>query len=102
MTAPRHRVLQDIPLRDQLRIARNLPPPEECRRIREAAGVSVEQLASSVPVQAATLRRWERRERQPQFRHRVAWSQRIAELREFLTASNNLARQPTTGLLVRK
>jgi transcriptional regulator with XRE-family HTH domain len=73
-----------MPLADQLRIARDLPPPEECRRIREAAGVSKERLARSLRVQPATLKRWECSERTPQFRHRVAWSIRIRELRQFI------------------
>lgn len=84
MNPPRHLVLQDIPLADQLRIARDLPPPEECKRIREAAGVSKERLARVLRVQPATLKRWECRERVPQFRHRVIWSLRIRELRQFL------------------
>ena len=84
MTSPRHLVLQDIPLSDQLRIARDLPPPEECQRIREEAGVSKERLARAMRVQPATLKRWECRERSPQFRHRVIWSLRIRELLQFL------------------
>lgn len=85
MTPPRHLVLQDIPLPDQLRIARDLPPPEECRRIRESAGVSKERLARTLRVQPATLKRWECSERTPQFRHRVMWSLRIRELSQFLS-----------------
>jgi DNA-binding XRE family transcriptional regulator len=84
MKSPRHLVLQDLPLHDQLRIARDLPTPEECQRIREAAGVSKERLARTLRVQAATLKRWERRERQPQFRHRVIWGLAIRKLRDFV------------------
>jgi DNA-binding transcriptional regulator YiaG len=79
--------LQDIPLPDQLRIARDLPTPEECQRIRESAGVSKERLARTLRVQPATLKRWECRERTPQFRHRVIWSLRIRELRQFISES---------------
>ena len=92
MNPPRHLVLQDIPLTEQLRIARDLPPPEECQRIRENAGVSKERLARAMRVQPATLKRWECRERRPQFRHRVIWSLRIRELTQFLQESQ---RSPT-------
>jgi DNA-binding XRE family transcriptional regulator len=97
MTSPRHRVLQDISLPEQLRIARDLPPPEECQRIREAAEVSKERFARTLGVQSATLGRWERRERTPQFRHRVVWSLRISELRDFVQES--IDQHPTADLV---
>ena len=88
MTKPRHLVLQDIPLPEQLRLARDLPQPDECIRAREAAGVSQDRFAREfLRVQPATLKSWETQRRAPQFRHRVLWSLRIRELRAFLAES---------------
>jgi hypothetical protein len=85
MTQPRHLVLQNIPLGDQLRLHRDLPPPDECRQLREAADISPERFAREyLYVQGVTLKSWERGARRPQFRHRVMWSLRIRELRDFL------------------
>lgn len=49
-------------LLEQLRSRRRLPPPAERRRIREAAGVSLRQLAAAIPphgVSAMAVVRWE-------------------------------------------
>jgi DNA-binding transcriptional regulator YiaG len=49
-------------LLEQLRSRRQLPPAAERRRIREAAGVSLRQLAAAIPpggVSAMAVVRWE-------------------------------------------
>jgi transcriptional regulator with XRE-family HTH domain len=43
-----------------LRATRDLPPPDEARRIRESAGVSMNRLACALAVHRSTLSRWER------------------------------------------
>lgn len=46
-------------LLEQLRSQRQLPPGPERRRIREAAGVSLRQLAAAIGVSAMAIVRWE-------------------------------------------
>jgi DNA-binding transcriptional regulator YiaG len=46
-------------LLQQLRSQRQLPPGPERRRIREAAGVSLRQLAAAIGVSAMAIVRWE-------------------------------------------
>jgi DNA-binding XRE family transcriptional regulator len=94
MTSFRPLALQGISLPEQLHIARALPAPEECQRIRETAGVSKERFARTLGVQPATLKRWECRERHPQFRHRVVWSLRIRELQKYLGETGNGVAEP--------
>lgn len=59
-----------------------LPEPSHCRRIREAAGVSLRQAASVVGVSPATLMRWESGENRPRLKHATAYRQLLDALRE--------------------
>jgi DNA-binding transcriptional regulator YiaG len=50
-----------------------LPPVEERRRLREAAGLSQEQLAVAVGCALRSLFRWERGEREPAGVHKARY-----------------------------
>lgn len=52
-----------------VRARRALPPPDECRRIREAAGIARSEVAPLVGVTARAVGQWERGERRPRADH---------------------------------
>jgi DNA-binding transcriptional regulator YiaG len=64
----------------EVRTARRLPPPERARAIRVAAGVSQQRLADELGVHWTTLARWERGERQPRPKQRVAYAELLMRL----------------------
>jgi DNA-binding transcriptional regulator YiaG len=73
-------------LLEQLRSRRRLPPPAERRRIREAAGVSLRQLAAAIPpggVSVMAIVRWEAGSTPRDPAHLRAYSELLAELRRF-------------------
>jgi DNA-binding transcriptional regulator YiaG len=49
----------------QAKAKRDLPTPNEARRIREAAGLTQQQIGEAVGVDGATVCRWESGERHP-------------------------------------
>lgn len=53
-------------LRQRIQEQRELPAPEERKRLREACGVSVTDLAQSICVTGAAVRQWESGVRAPQ------------------------------------
>jgi DNA-binding transcriptional regulator YiaG len=61
---------------------RALPPPVERRAIREAARVSVSELASVLGVADITLARWERGEWSPRGDAVIRYAEALAELRD--------------------
>ncbi len=52
---------------------RQLARSGEARRIREAAGLSLRELAAAVGVDAASISRWERGLSAPRVHHALAW-----------------------------
>ncbi|MFJ6655105.1 helix-turn-helix domain-containing protein [Streptomyces sp. NPDC091377] len=57
-----------------------LPPPKECRRLREAAALTQAQLASQVGVTRETVRAWENGRTTPRGRKRDAYAKLLARL----------------------
>jgi len=67
-------------LLEHLRAKRELPLPEERRRIREAAGASLREVARELGVSHTAVRRWETERSIPR-EARVAYAQLLEELR---------------------
>jgi DNA-binding transcriptional regulator YiaG len=65
----------------QLRAQRGLPPPNERRRIREAARVSHRQLGDAIGVAPMTIWRWEAGTRPRDPNHLHAYGRLLDELR---------------------
>ncbi|MEU9332144.1 helix-turn-helix domain-containing protein [Streptomyces sp. NPDC048290] len=57
-----------------------LPPPKECRRLREAASLTQAQLATQVGVTRETVRAWENGRTTPRGRKREAYAKLLARL----------------------
>ena len=68
-------------LLEQLRSRRQLPVAAERRRIREAAGVSLRQLAAAIGVSAMAVVRWETGAQPRDPAHVRAYSYLLEELR---------------------
>jgi transcriptional regulator with XRE-family HTH domain len=69
-------------LQKEIALRRGLPSPEERRRLREAAGLSLEDLGRAVGVSYSTVFNWERGEHFPRRRHLEAYLEALALLRE--------------------
>jgi transcriptional regulator with XRE-family HTH domain len=83
-------------LLEQLRSRRRLPPGPERRRIREAAGVSLRQLAAAIPpngVSRMAVVRWEAGATPRDPAHLRGYEELLDELRRFgeVTASEETA-----------
>lgn len=61
-----------------------LPPPQERRRLREVAGLSLQTAGAVCDVAAGSVARWERGERTP----RLAPGRRYRQLLAVLSAAN--------------
>jgi DNA-binding transcriptional regulator YiaG len=61
---------------------RELPTPEECREIRENAGLSQQEVADAVGVAKATISHWEAGARTPRGVLRIRYAEAIRALRE--------------------
>jgi DNA-binding transcriptional regulator YiaG len=72
--------------------ANRMPPPAERRAIRQRANASLDDLAEVLGVGKMTLSRWERGERQPRPKHRVAYICLLQALAE--VARENESSQP--------
>ncbi|MFE4666338.1 helix-turn-helix domain-containing protein [Streptomyces sp. NPDC056716] len=59
-----------------------LPPPKECRRLREAASLTQAQLATQVGVTRETVRAWENGRTTPRGRKRETYAKVLARLAE--------------------
>lgn len=73
------------PLLDEVRLLRSLPPPEQARGIREAAGVSQVRLADELGVDRSTLIRWERGSHEPTGPRRVRYARILEDLQRVLS-----------------
>ena len=67
-------------LLEKVRARRQLPAPVERRRIREAAGVSLRDMASAVGVSHASIVSWERGACPRDPKHTAAYSRLLTEL----------------------
>ena len=70
-------------LLERLRSRRRLPPESERRRIREAAGVSLRQLAAALDVSPMAVVRWEAGATPRDPTHLRAYGELLDELRRF-------------------
>jgi hypothetical protein len=73
-------------LLERLRSRRRLPPASERRRIREAAGVSLRQIATAMPphgVSAMAVLRWEAGATPRDQAHLRAYGRLLEELKHF-------------------
>lgn len=69
-------------LAEQVKRARRLPPPAVARAIRDAAGVSQQQVADELGVNRVSVARWELGERVPRGELRLRYIDLLDELRE--------------------
>lgn len=60
--------------------AAQLPPPAERARIRQSAGVTLEDFARVLGVSQMTVSRWERAETEPRLGQRVAYARLLREV----------------------
>jgi transcriptional regulator with XRE-family HTH domain len=67
---------------EQVRTARRLPPPALARAIRDAAGVSQQQIADELGVNRVSVARWELGERIPRGELRLRYVVLLEGLRE--------------------
>ena len=79
MREPTHS--RDVELLERLRAKRELPPPEERRRIRQSAGASLRDIAREVGVSHTAVRRWETTRAVPR-EARIAYARLLDELRQ--------------------
>lgn len=82
MEETRERILERI------RMRRTLPSPEKRREIREAAGLTLQDLADAIGVTPATIHYWEQGTRNPRPEHITAYT---AALDAMATADEHLA-----------
>lgn len=68
-------------IRSRLRV-RELPAPSECREIREAAGLSQQEMADAISVTKATISHWESGLRNPRGALRARYAEAIRTLQE--------------------
>ncbi len=68
------------------RARQSLPPPAECRRIREAAGASIAEIARAIQVTPQAVWAWETGKTQPNATNLVAYVDLLADLREVTAA----------------
>ena len=73
-------------LLEQLRSRRQLPAPAERRRIREAAGVSLRELAGAIGTSHMAVDRWERGAAPRSPAHLRAYSRLLNKLRHLAGA----------------
>jgi transcriptional regulator with XRE-family HTH domain len=71
---------------DQVRQARRLPPPVVARAIRDAAGVSQQQVADELGINRVSVARWELGARIPRGPLRLRYVELLDELREIAGA----------------
>ncbi|OLB80752.1 MAG: hypothetical protein AUI14_05745 [Actinobacteria bacterium 13_2_20CM_2_71_6] len=69
-------------LRRRIQEQRELPSPDARRQLREACGLSVNDLAQSVGVTPAAVRQWERGERAPRGELRRRYVEALRVLKE--------------------
>ena len=69
-----------MPLIEDVRLARSLPPHSVAVAIRKAAGVSQEQLADELGVHPQTVARWEQGRRVPRGELRLRYAKLLSEL----------------------
>jgi transcriptional regulator with XRE-family HTH domain len=70
---------------DKARAKRLLPPPRERARIREAAGLSLDDLARDLGVHRTTILRWERDLRAPTGENVVRYATVLGQLQRLVT-----------------
>ena len=74
------------PLAEQVRAARRLPPPGIARAIRDAAGVSQQQMADELGINRVSLARWELGTRAPRGELRLRYIELLDELKDAVAA----------------
>ena len=73
-------------MRSHLRVVNTMPTPEECRRIRERAGVSQTVVAESIGVTRSAVSAWEAGRRRPMRSVAAAYLRVLEVLREAVAA----------------
>jgi len=68
----------------QVALRRQLPSPDECRRIRVSAGVSLREMARQLRVSDTAVLQWETGRTKPNAPHLRAYVSLLAELRGML------------------
>jgi DNA-binding transcriptional regulator YiaG len=76
----RHDLLDELAV--EMANLRRLPHPEECRRIRQAAGASQHLTAEAAGVSVMAVSRWERGERTPRGETLARYLDVLDQLRE--------------------
>lgn len=69
-------------LRKRVEVARAVPPASVCRALREAAGVSQDDVAKAIGVSRATVGHWETGRRRPWPRHLESYMEALQVLQE--------------------
>lgn len=69
-------------IRDAIRLRRELPPPEERRALREAAGVSLAALGRACGVSHVAVHTWETGRKRPRGEHLRRYVDALRVLRE--------------------
>ena len=72
--------MNPTPLLDRLRAKRTLPPADERRKIREAAGASLRDVAAEIGTSATSVIRWERGASPG--RHTAAYARLLSDLQQ--------------------
>jgi DNA-binding transcriptional regulator YiaG len=70
----------DLSLVDEAKLSKQLPAPDEARRIRIATGISVVRLARELDVHPNTVARWEAGTRHPRGGARLRYAHLLAAL----------------------
>ena len=66
-----------------------LPPPQERRRLRLAAGFSLEDIADVLGVSRSAVARWETGQRRPRRQTRAAYAALLRELADLQDANDD-------------
>jgi transcriptional regulator with XRE-family HTH domain len=69
-------------LLDEVRLVRQLPPPEDARAVRIKARVSLRRLAQEQRVHECTIHRWESGSHRPRAQVAIRYAEILAALQE--------------------
>jgi DNA-binding transcriptional regulator YiaG len=76
-----------LELTERVKQARRLPPPTVARAIRDAVGVSQQEVADELGVHRVSVARWETGSRVPKGALRLAYIDLLDQLRELIAGT---------------
>ncbi|MFJ7069866.1 helix-turn-helix domain-containing protein [Streptomyces sp. NPDC101115] len=69
-------------INSRMRLRSDLPEPDERRQIREAAGLSQQEIADALGVSRSAIAQWEQGVRYPRERYRAAYAEALDAMKK--------------------